>query len=393
MVQVTTDAPLPCQPAQGRRAFTLLELLVTTIILILLLAGLGLIFRTSSAAVGMSEANLELLANVRAAQEQMQRDFSSLDRSAFLVIRCRKLPHTPGRDEGYYCDQVSFIANESFPNQQFGPTGVNDQRVQAGLIWYGHLVVEGVNRLGAHDLPVPDQSKPLLGPPDQPLDVLPSGATYEDLILGRHVTLLAGPNGPRPDTVTLGNQVLPAVPLPSAFSPPIDVGESIPAHISSSRISLAAISTSQLMQLIQYNVTTAGPLARVASYDRSGHPPPFTETATCFRFKTLLDPLATEVKKDNFTSLPNGVARMSSIFLQSCESFHVEVYVPALQQFKAPDGYDRPAATGDNTIGVYSFDTPVELWPSAVRITMRIADPTHRLPGIHSFQQIISLPR
>jgi prepilin-type N-terminal cleavage/methylation domain-containing protein len=389
MVQVTTRRFLPRLSVdfRRRRAFTLIELLVTVVILVILLAGVGLIFRTTSAAVGMSEANLELLATIRAAQDQMQRDFSSIDPTTFLVVRCRRIPSRTPEGPPDYCDQVSFIANECFTNREIGQFGIDDQTVHAGLVWYGHLVVEGVNRPEAHYLPVADQSKPIIGSPKAPLDVLPSGAVPEDLILGRHVTLLAGPTGVDGQTVTLGGQLLPAVPLPSLYSPAIDVGDSVPAHITSSRISLAAISTSQLMQIIAFNVAH-DPDARWRGYDDFGRPPPFTETATCFRFGTLLDPWATEVTKDHVTSLSNGVIRMSSIFLQSCESFHVEVLTPAQPDF-APPGTPAPGSTGDDFAGVYGGGD----LPRAVRITIRLADPMHRLPGDRTFQQVIALNR
>ncbi|HVX84355.1 MAG TPA: prepilin-type N-terminal cleavage/methylation domain-containing protein [Phycisphaerae bacterium] len=377
----------PRHASRARRAFTLIELLVAVVILVLLLAGVGMIFRTTSAAIGMSQANLQLLANVRAAQEQMQRDFSSIDPTTFLVVRCRKIPGGRPDAPPDYCDQVSFIANECFTNREIGQFGIDDQTVHAGLIWYGHLVVEGVNRPGANYIPVADQSKPVIGPPGEPLNVLPSGSVPEDLILGRHVTLLAGPTGADGHTVTLGGQLLPSVPLPSLYSATMDVGDSDLAHFTSSRISLTSVSTSQLMQIIRHNVGQ-NPQARWEGYDPFGRPPPFTETATCSRFATLLDPWATEVKKDNFTSLPNGVMRMSSIFLQSCESFHVEVLTPPLPEFHTP-GMPMMGKTGDDFAAVYDGDG----LPRAVRITIRVADPMHRLPGDRTFQQIIPLER
>lgn len=394
MVQPTTDAPLAVLPIRkgGRCAFTLIELLVTVVILLMLLAGVGLIFRTTSTAVSMSQANMELLDEIRAAQDQMQRDFSSIDHSAFLVIRTRKIPTTNPNAAPTYCDQVSFVANECFTSREIGRFGIDDQTVHSGLIWYGHLVVEGVDRPGANYIPTPDQAAPLVGPLAQPLNVLPSASVPSDLILGRHVTLLVGPTGVDDQTVSLGGQILPAIPLPSIYAPAIDVGDSVPAHICSSRINLASVSTNQMMQIIGYNVAVSHGEARVGIPDKFGRPPRFTEVDTCFRFKTLLDPWATEVTKDNGISLPNGISRMQSIFLQSCESFHVEVMSPGMETFSVR-GNVSPVTTGDDALTIYSSDTPADQWPRAVRITICVVDPAHRMPSPRTFQQIIPLLR
>jgi hypothetical protein len=388
-------------PARPPRSFTLVELLVTIVIFVMLIIGVALIFRTTARAVGVSEANLEVLSNVRAAQDQIARDFASYDRTTFMVIRHRIVPkpidagpHAPT----YRVDQVAFIAHGNFPYTVIGPdrTPLGQQTAHAALIWYGHLVVEGANVPLGNTYPIADQAHAPVGlDPKHPYNIVPSGRTPDDFILGRHVTLLIAPNQSLPNHVVIGSQDYPAYPMPCLYAPPIDVGEDKLAHITSSRVSLASTTPAQIMQRIRLNLFH-DPGARRAQ-PMLGLPPPITEPQFCFRFKTLLDPFTTDVRAAGLPSLANGVSRMSSIFLPGVASFAVEgvhgsfVGLPDIGDL----GGDEDAATGDKVVVNSAADDPDDgssRPPGVLRITMRVADPSHRLVGGRVFQQIVQIP-
>jgi type II secretory pathway pseudopilin PulG len=340
-------ADLPARPA---RSFTLIELLVTIVIFVMLIIGVALIFRTTARAVGVSEANLELLSNVRAAQDQIARDFAGYDRTTFMVIRHRVVPLPDGAARNapwYHVDQVAFIAHGNFPYRVTGPdnTPLGEQTAHAALIWYGHLVVEGTDVPLGNTYPIADQSHAPVGlDPDHPYNIVPSGRTPDDFILGRHVTLLIAQNQSLPNHVIIGSQNYPAYPMPWLYAPPI------------------------------------------------------TEAQFCFRFKTLLDPFTTEVRAAGLPSLANGVSRMSSIFLPGVSSFSVDGIRGSMvgQPEGGVLGGDNKDPTGDSVSVIDSAAdnsaAEPDGRPSALRITMRVADPSHRLTGGRVFQQIVQIP-
>jgi type II secretory pathway pseudopilin PulG len=392
-------ADLPARPA---RSFTLIELLVTIVIFVMLIIGVALIFRTTARAVGVSEANLELLSNVRAAQDQIARDFAGYDRTTFMVIRHRVVPLPDGAARNapwYHVDQVAFIAHGNFPYRVTGPdnTPLGEQTAHAALIWYGHLVVEGTDVPLGNTYPIADQSHAPVGlDPDHPYNIVPSGRTPDDFILGRHVTLLIAQNQSLPNHVIIGSQNYPAYPMPWLYAPPIDVGEEKPAHITSSRVSLACTTPGQIMQRIRLTLFQ-DPGARSAQ-PLLGRPPPITEAQFCFRFKTLLDPFTTEVRAAGLPSLANGVSRMSSIFLPGVSSFSVDGIRGSMvgQPEGGVLGGDNKDPTGDSVSVIDSAAdnsaAEPDGRPSALRITMRVADPSHRLTGGRVFQQIVQIP-
>lgn len=395
--------PLPAAnfPTRPARSFTLVELLVTVIIFVALIFGIALIFRTTTRAVGVSEANLELLSNVRAAQDQIARDFAGLDTSTFLIIRHRAVPPPVDAKPGaptMRVDQVAFIAHGNFPyrvtGQEISPLG--EQTAHAALIWYGHLVVEGVNNPLANTYPVADQGTAPVGlHPGRPYDIVPSGRTVNDFILGRHATLLVAPNRLSTNQVLIGTMPYPAYPMPSLFTPPIDVGESKPAQITSSRVSLACVTPAQIMERIQLSLFH-DPMARSVQ-PQPALPPPLTELSFCFRFKTLVDPWDTDVRWNNAPSIRNGVTRMGSIFLPGVSSFAVDSAATPAHSGDDEGAGNLDEATGDRVM-VFSaagvadrVSTGPTDFPPALRITMRVADPTHRLVGGRVFQQIVKL--
>jgi type II secretory pathway pseudopilin PulG len=376
------------------RAFSLVELLVTILIFVLLILGIGVIFRSTGRTVSTAEAHLQLLANVRAVQDQMARDLASLDPTTFLVIRRpvnkSKNPFL-ATDE---CDQIAFIANGTFPYKTpgFDQAPLLDETAHAALIWYGHLAVEGTGSSAGNCYPQADQAAfPMGQDPHDPWNVLPSGRTPDDYILGRHATLLLSNNvGPPPQSshaIYIGQQRVPAATMPSRFSPPVDVGEGSLANIASSRVGFASVTPNQIMQEIMLSYFL-DPKARLRHADLA-HPPPIIEASFCYRFKTLLDPWSTEIRANDRPSLTNAAIRMNSVMLQGVPSFQVEV-MGQDGQFHEPSGYAD--ADTKEQIAVY---TPIDHFspmPAALRITLRITDPQHRLLGGRTFQQIVKLP-
>lgn len=383
-----------------RTAFTIIELLVAVSILMVVIAGVGLIFRSTGRAVGASEATLNMTANVRAVQDQMQRDLAGLDHDGFLVIRTRTLPvKEPGKGHPTHIDQVAFVTLGNFPYKFSAPYRgwMGEQTAHAALVWYGQLAVEGKTDEAGHYLGPADQSKPPPGhkrsPDDMspdPFNVLPSGDTPSDYLLGRHATLLLRPLG-NAGQVAINGATVPAYEDANYFTQPVLTGEGSPADISSSRVSLAAITTSELMQHLEWRR-----MADSGSAKRADPWAAVPEEEYCFRFKTLIGPWATEIKAPSGgVSLTNAVDRMQVGFLPGVTSFQVEygstigaMPIDWSPQPQAVVG-DDPYAVGDD-VHVFSRTGGGGLL-SCLRITMRVADPDGRLPE-RTFQQVIKLP-
>ena len=81
-----THSPHP-HITPSRRAFTLVEVLVSLSILIIMMASVGEIFRVAGKSVRLGQATLETMSNVRTLEAQFQHDLSGLDRNGFLIIR------------------------------------------------------------------------------------------------------------------------------------------------------------------------------------------------------------------------------------------------------------------------------------------------------------------
>ncbi len=71
-------------PRSPRRAFTLIEMMVAVSILVIIILSIGVLFKGAGQSVGISQASLEMLSNVRATQQQIERDVSGLNKKGFL---------------------------------------------------------------------------------------------------------------------------------------------------------------------------------------------------------------------------------------------------------------------------------------------------------------------
>jgi len=397
--------PTFAHAAAGPRAFTLIEMMTAIGLLLLIIAGVGIIFKAATGSVSLSQANMEMMSNIRAVQGQIERDIGGLERNGFIVIRSRAVIGADGVTRRF--DQLAFLANGSFPNRTGSKNSspFTDRTVaNSARIWYGHPVIE------------------VAGSADQgtavPLNAVPTGATDKDYILGRVATLLMPSDGGSAKTIGTGgifvaafSSIDRAATLAMADMPNSEPGTSITA----SRIGVAEVTASQVMQAISSAVTTAGGRANAPRYEAENY---------CYRFKTLPNPYASEVGSP--PSLTNAYFRMHPILLPGTPDFSVEWTDGTL--FIADDidpgtgaavltervgttrwfGYDTPQpaskygapgtdpteptlANGDDYTAQFSFDNKAK-WPKALRIRYRVTDPNNRLSGGRDFTQIIKIP-
>ena len=59
------------RPSTFRRGFTIIELIVSVSIVILLIFSVGIVFRSTSRSVGVSQSVMDLLSNTAAIQQQL----------------------------------------------------------------------------------------------------------------------------------------------------------------------------------------------------------------------------------------------------------------------------------------------------------------------------------
>ncbi|MCA9296345.1 MAG: prepilin-type N-terminal cleavage/methylation domain-containing protein [Phycisphaerales bacterium] len=77
----------------ARRAFTLTELLVAVVVLLVVIAATSKIFGTASRVTAVGEANASLLQEAAAIQNQIRRDIASINPDGFLFIRSVAVPN------------------------------------------------------------------------------------------------------------------------------------------------------------------------------------------------------------------------------------------------------------------------------------------------------------
>ena len=143
VIRGTTETD-PGERFAGRRAFTLMELMVAVTILVVIILAINMTFKGASDSVGKSQATMDLMANVRGAQQLIERQLRGLDRNGYLVIRSRLNDIAQG-DRSLRFDQISFLANGQFQN----PTGADtdspftdSSTANSARIWIGQLVLE-----------------------------------------------------------------------------------------------------------------------------------------------------------------------------------------------------------------------------------------------------------
>lgn len=178
-----------------RRAFTLVELLVSILVLLAIIAATARIFGATSKVAGLGEANADLQSLATAIERTIRRDVSRMSTQGFLVIQCvavrndtnQKIwsqPTAPLLDptrpptEFLRCDQLVFMAKGQEPTKNFeGSSGGNTTGYGYSVETYkgGNLVLnteggawEQLVRLG-HGLQFPQLvSNARVNPPQRP---------------------------------------------------------------------------------------------------------------------------------------------------------------------------------------------------------------------------------
>ncbi|MCP4833707.1 MAG: prepilin-type N-terminal cleavage/methylation domain-containing protein [Phycisphaera sp.] len=149
------------------RGFTLTELLVAIVVLLVIILAVGRIFGTASRVVKQGEANADILQETAAIEQLMRRDLARISDEGFLLIQCIGVrndvmgdlgggplldPSKPA-DHIFRCDQMAFIKEDlaisrqtqgmsSFSEQPNGTyTGATPTpQSVASLVYYGHGV-------------------------------------------------------------------------------------------------------------------------------------------------------------------------------------------------------------------------------------------------------------
>lgn len=76
-----------------RRAFTLTELMVAVVVLVVIIVGTSRIFGTASRVTGIGQAAADVLQEASAIERQIRADFEQLSTEGFFAIRCVEVPN------------------------------------------------------------------------------------------------------------------------------------------------------------------------------------------------------------------------------------------------------------------------------------------------------------
>ena len=153
----------------ARRGFTLTELLVAVVVLLVIILAVGRIFGTASQVVKNGEANANILQEVAAVEQLMRNDLDRISDEGFLVVQCVAVRNDAGggqlldptypANHIFRCDQIAFVADDLTISRQtqsmgqFIENGVDTQgyvdylgqtlptpQSTASVLYYGHGV-------------------------------------------------------------------------------------------------------------------------------------------------------------------------------------------------------------------------------------------------------------
>lgn len=148
-------------PRPGRRGFTLVELLLAVVILLVVILAVGRIFSTASTLTAYGEATNDLLQEATAIERRIRQDLSRISREGFLAIQNIEVrndvngaanlldPALPA-DATFRADRMIFIAegvhatSRFLDSQQIASGGANDtpfgigSQSAAARVYYGH---------------------------------------------------------------------------------------------------------------------------------------------------------------------------------------------------------------------------------------------------------------
>ncbi len=432
--------PLAAPPR--RRGFTLMELMVSVAILVVIILSVGVTFKGAASSVGVSNATIEMTADVRAIQNQIERDVSGIDRNGYIAIRVcinnpsvspvnPSIPFPRFVDLSYHFDQISFISTGMFNNRTGADTitpFTDSSTASAAHIWIGQGVMETVNP-PTGDTTYFSSDQNIATPPGQfptgAFPGFPNAIKESEMTLLRHQTLLMpGPVnalGHIPGTFVMAYSGLEATGVSI-------VGQQeagFPANISSSRYAAVAQTPAQVYQSIFRDTGNGVGQAPFPEVDL------FT-----YRFRALSSVYDTAVGGPNVRYGPfvNGYFRTTPIMMKGVSSFKIEwtdgkVYPstdsrfgqlkwygptqlsggfpypgfdPAiygfdgnapgfpLEQFNANGIVHNGVNLNDQYIAIFNYSNRTS-WPKALRFTMHIA--SDRLTGGRDFVQVVNVPQ
>ena len=144
-----------------RAGFTLVELLIAVVVLLVVILAVGRIFSTAGQVTAYGQATADLLQEARAIENQMRRDFARISKEGFLAIQCIEVRNDvnfassgqlldPAKDPDYVfrADRLilfvdGFAATSGYVESQElsgGATVTNNPHSAVSRVYYGHGV-------------------------------------------------------------------------------------------------------------------------------------------------------------------------------------------------------------------------------------------------------------
>jgi prepilin-type N-terminal cleavage/methylation domain-containing protein len=379
-----------------RRAFTLIEMLVALVILVIMMGAIGEVFHLAGHSVRFGQATLSTMAQVRVIEHQISTDFHEMDTNGFLVIRQREyapswdgnsIHYNPGDEVNYNgtlyvcsapnisntnnnpqalalknidwqpigsgnsippwrADQISFIANGNFHSRAGNTSGgINTQlSSNSAMIWLGQMAVSyGSNApLDANNAATTPTE---LGWPAYFPEGSSSGGSGNT-----YVQPGTPPTGLNAGSLTLGRVVMLLVPNGGNFAYPGDLintfqnnvpGPSATGSASYGSGSTTVYATSSRLDAMEYSAAQA--IAYATSQATSNSLGNVADNF-CFRYSTVQSP------GDASVAGPiAGAFRMQPILMPGVCSFAVDV------GSTSPTEYSTSTSTSTNPQSLYWF--------------------------------------
>lgn len=289
-----------------RNGFTLVELMIAVALMLLVMVGVGMIFKTAGQATGQGQIVSEITRNAQAAQTVMTGDFNGVspdspyiliksetqpafrnqqdqasspdptnplidtDPSGTSVTRVNNIPsitYTPAtiNYRNHRIDKLAFFSRGQFARQT-GNDGALEARQSSGesLVWYGHLWLP--DNFGNYPAPTSLANASTTFPGQGTQSTNPNNFYATQWVLGRFGILLTEPTGTTPDQITDTSGVaqrhlsivastvsIPLAPLEAGSLPDKNdtTTTQAQAHLEMSRYDLAATSMSGFQTILK----------------------------------------------------------------------------------------------------------------------------------------------
>ena len=146
--QPQSDLPLRGPAGGTRRAFTLIEMLVALVILVIMMGAIGEVFHLAGHSVRFGQATLSTMAQVRVIEHQIATDFHEMDTNGFLVIRQRvyapswdgnSIHYNPG-DEVNYNGTYYVCSAPNISNINNNPQALSIKNIDWQVIGSGNSI-------------------------------------------------------------------------------------------------------------------------------------------------------------------------------------------------------------------------------------------------------------